>query len=126
MVDSNDNIKVLEFNCRFGDPETQPIMMRLKTDLAELCLQARLKDLSNQDLDWDDRKSIGVVMASGGYPSDYEKGKIIEGITDESEDLKVFHAGTTYEEGKIITNGGRVLCVTTLGESVLLASKKSL
>ena len=89
--------KVIEFNCRFGDPETQPIMMRLKTDLAELCLQACLKDLSNQDLDWDDRKSIGVVMASGGYPSDYEKGKIIEGITDESEDLKVFHAGTTYE-----------------------------
>ena len=125
MVESNDNIKVLEFNCRFGDPETQPIMMRLKTDLAELCLQACLKDLSNQDLDWDDRKSIGVVMASGGYPSDYEKGKIIEGITDESEDLKVFHAGTTYEEGKIITNGGRVLCVTTLGESVLLARKKA-
>lgn len=125
MVDSDENIKVLEFNCRFGDPETQPIMMRLKTDLAELCLKACMKELLDQDLDWDNRKSIGVVMASGGYPSRYEKGNIIEGISDESEDLKVFHAGTTYEEGNIKTNGGRVLCVTTLGESVLLAQKKA-
>ena len=125
MVDSNQNIKVLEFNCRFGDPETQPIMMRLKTDLAELCLKACKKELSDEDLDWDDRKSLGVVMASGGYPANYEKGNIIEGIPDETEDIKVFHAGTTYQEGNIKTNGGRVLCVTTLGESVLLAQKKA-
>jgi len=125
MVDEKQNIKVLEFNCRFGDPETQPIMMRLKTDLAALCLKACKKELSNEELDWDTRKSLGVVMASGGYPYNYEKGDIIQGIMEESEDLKVFHAGTIFEEGSIKSNGGRVLCVTTLGESVLLAQKKA-
>ena len=125
MVDEKQNIKVLEFNCRFGDPETQPIMMRLKTDLAALCLKACKKKLSNEELDWDTRKSLGVVMASGGYPYNYEKGDIIQGIMEESEDLKVFHAGTIFEEGRIKSNGGRVLCVTTLGESVLLAQKKA-
>ena len=125
MVDEKQNIKVLEFNCRFGDPETQPIMMRLKTDLAALCLKACKKKLSNEELDWDTRKSLGVVMASGGYPYNYEKGDIIQGIMEESEDLKVFHAGTIFEEGSIKSNGGRVLCVTTLGESVLLAQKKA-
>ncbi len=125
MVDEKQNIKVLEFNCRFGDPETQPIMMRLKTDLAALCLKACKKELSNEELDWDTRKSLGVVMASGGYPYNYEKGDIIQGIMEESEDLKVFHAGTIVEEGSIKSNGGRVLCVTTLGESVLLAQKKA-
>ena len=125
MVDQNQNIKILEFNCRFGDPETQPIMMRLKSDLAELCFKACKKELSNEELQWDSRKSLGVVMASGGYPFDYKKGNIIEGITEELEDLKVFHAGTIYEEGSIKSNGGRVLCVTALGESVLLAQKKA-
>ena len=125
MVDEKQNIKVIEFNCRFGDPETQPIMMRLKTDLAALCLKACKKELSNEELDWDTRKSLGVVMASGGYPYNYEKGDIIQGIMEESEDLKVFHAGTIFEEGSIKSNGGRVLCVTTLGESVLLAQKKA-
>ena len=125
MVDEKQNIKVLEFNCRFGDPETQPIMMRLKTDLAALCLKACKKELSNEELDWDTRKSLGVVMASGGYPYNYKKGDIIQGIMEESEDLKVFHAGTIFEEGSIKSNGGRVLCVTTLGESVLLAQKKA-
>ena len=125
MVDEKQNIKVLEFNCRFGDPETQPIMMRLKTDLAALCLKACKKKLSNEELDWDTKKSLGVVMASGGYPYNYEKGDIIQGIMEESEDLKVFHAGTIFEEGSIKSNGGRVLCVTTLGESVLLAQKKA-
>ena len=125
MVDQNQNIKVLEFNCRFGDPETQPIMMRLKSDLAELCFKACKKELSNEELQWDARKSLGVVMASGGYPFDYEKGNIIEGITEELEDLKVFHAGTIYEEGSVKSNGGRVLCVTALGESVFLAQKKA-
>ena len=125
MVDANEQIKVLEFNCRFGDPETQPIMMRLKTDLAQLCLKACKKELSDEKLDWDERKSLGVVMASGGYPFAYEKGNIIEGITEESEDLKVFHAGTIYEEGHIKSSGGRVLCVTALGDSVSLAQKKA-
>ena len=125
MVDQNQNIKVLEFNCRFGDPETQPIMMRLKSDLAELCFKACKKELSNEELQWDARKSLGVVMASGGYPFDYEKGNIIEGITEELEDLKVFHAGTIYEEGSVKSNGGRVLCVTALGESVYSAQKKA-
>ena len=125
MVDDNEQIKVLEFNCRFGDPETQPIMMRLKTDLAQLCLKACKKELSDEKLDWDERKSLGVVMASGGYPFAYDKGNIIEGITEESEDLKVFHAGTIYEEGDIKSSGGRVLCVTTLGDSVSLAQKKA-
>ena len=125
MVDAKEQIKVLEFNCRFGDPETQPIMMRLKTDLAQLCLKACKKELSDEKLDWDERKSLGVVMASGGYPFTYEKGNVIEGITEESEDLKVFHAGTIYEEGNIKSNGGRVLCVTTLGDSVSLAQKKA-
>jgi phosphoribosylamine--glycine ligase len=125
MVDANAQIKVLEFNCRFGDPETQPIMMRLKTDLAQLCLKACKKELSNEKLDWDERKSLGVVMASGGYPFAYEKGNVIEGITEESEDLKVFHAGTIYEEGNIKSSGGRVLCVTALGDSVSLAQKKA-
>ena len=125
MVDANENIKVLEFNCRFGDPETQPIMMRLKSDLALLCLKACKKELSDEKLDWDKRKSLGVVMASGGYPLDYEKGNVIEGITEESEDLKVFHAGTIYEEGSLKSNGGRVLCVTALGESVSSAQKKA-
>ena len=125
MVDANAQIKVLEFNCRFGDPETQPIMMRLKTDLAQLCLKACKKELSNEKLDWDERKSLGVVMASGGYPFAYEKGNVIEGITEESEELKVFHAGTIYEEGNIKSSGGRVLCVTALGDSVSLAQKKA-
>jgi len=125
MVDAKEQIKVLEFNCRFGDPETQPIMMRLKTDLAQLCLKACKKELSDEKLDWDERKSLGVVMASGGYPFTYEKGNVIEGITEESEDLKVFHSGTIYEEGNIKSNGGRVLCVTTLGDSVSLAQKKA-
>ena len=125
MVDADERIKVLEFNCRFGDPETQPIMMRLQTDLAQLCLKACKKELSDEKLDWDERKSLGVVMASGGYPFAYEKGNVIEGITEESEDLKVFHAGTIYEEGNIKSSGGRVLCVTTLGDSVSLAQKKA-
>ena len=125
MVDAKEQIKVLEFNCRFGDPETQPIMMRLKTDLAQLCLKACKKELSDEKLDWDERKSLGVVMASGGYPLAYEKGNVIEGITEESEDLKVFHAGTIYEEGRIKSSGGRVLCVTALGDSVSLAQKKA-
>ena len=125
MVDANEQIKVLEFNCRFGDPETQPIMMRLKTDLAQLCLKACKKELSDEKLDWDERKSLGVVMASGGYPFSYEKGNVIEGITEESEDLKVFHSGTIHEEGNIKSSGGRVLCVTALGDSVSLAQKKA-
>ena len=125
MVDSDENIKVLEFNCRFGDPETQPIMMRLKSDLADLCFKACRQELSDEILDWDDRKALGVVMASGGYPFEYEKGNVIKDLNKESEDLKIFHAGTIYEDHQIKSNGGRVLCVTALGQSVSLAQEKA-
>ena len=125
MIDSKNNLKVLEFNCRFGAPETQPIMMRLKSDLADLCNQACSNSLEDCPLEWDERKALGVVIASEGYPFEYEKNKEIKNIPYEQEDIKVFHAGTKYEAGKIKSNGGRVLCVTTLGNSVQSAQVKA-
>ena len=125
MIDKNKKLKVLEFNCRFGDPETQPIMMRLKSDLADLCNQACSNSLEDCPLEWDERKALGVVIASEGYPFEYEKNKEIKNIPYEQEDIKVFHAGTKYEAGKIKSNGGRVLCVTTLGNSVQSAQVKA-
>ena len=125
MIDSMKNLKVLEFNCRFGDPETQPIMMRLKSDLADLCTKACDDSLENSSLEWDERKALGVVIASEGYPFEYEKNKEIKNIPFEQEDIKVFHAGTKYEDGKIKSNGGRVLCVTALGNSVQSAQVKA-
>ena len=117
--DSNkQNIKVLEFNCRFGDPETQPILMRLDSDLVELCYQASKKELKQIKLKWNSKVSLGVVMASGGYPQEYEKGHPIEGLPPENENLKVFHAGTLAENKLIKTDGGRVLCVTALGKNI--------
>ncbi len=112
--------KVLEFNCRFGDPEAQPILMRLKTDLldvVEAALEGRLKEL---DLEWDARAAVCVVLASGGYPGKYEKGKVIEGLEDveKMEDVMVFHAGTALKDGKFVTAGGRVLGVTALGATI--------
>ena len=124
MIDSSNNLKVLEFNCRFGDPETQPIMMRLKSDLAELCLDACKHKLQNSELDWDDRKSLGVVMASKGYPFQYENNQDIKNLPESQSDLKVFHAGTKVENGVVKSNGGRVLCVTSLGSSVHSAQQK--
>ena len=125
MIDSSNNLKVLEFNCRFGDPETQPIMMRLKSDLAKLCLDACKRKLQNSELDWDDRKSLGVVMASKGYPFQYENNQDIKNLPESQSDLKVFHAGTKVENGVVKSNGGRVLCVTSLGSSVHSAQQKA-
>ncbi|MCJ8314547.1 MAG: phosphoribosylamine--glycine ligase [Saccharospirillaceae bacterium] len=119
---------VLEFNCRFGDPETQPIMMRLQSDLVELCIAACDKQLAGKTASWDPRAAMGVVMAAGGYPAAYEKGDVITGIADADAiaDSKVFHAGTKLNAaGEVSTNGGRVLCVTSLGENVTQAQAQA-
>lgn len=119
MIDKNGTPKVLEFNCRFGDPETQPIMMRLQSDLVELCNDAIDQNLSGKTVDWDPRVAIGIVMAAGGYPDSYNKGDIISGLPQTSDaNSKVFHAGTKTDNGNVVTNGGRVLCVVALGDTV--------
>ena len=116
MIDSEGTPKVLEYNCRFGDPETQPILMRLQSSLPQLCLAGAKGELEKVSVDWDSRTALGVVMAAGGYPEAYNKGDEINGI-DHVENAKVFQAGTAAEDGKVFTNGGRVLCVTALGET---------
>lgn len=124
MISPQGDLKVLEYNCRFGDPETQPIMMRLNSDLSELCLLAINGQLDKADIQWDKRPSIGVVMAAGGYPEDYIKGDVISGLDSiDDERVKVFHAGTVSEQGEIKTAGGRVLCVAALEESVTRAQQ---
>ncbi|MGM0614003.1 MAG: phosphoribosylamine--glycine ligase [Pseudomonadota bacterium] len=125
MIDSAGNPKVIEFNCRFGDPETQPIMLRLTSDFAELCLAGAEGKLAGCSCEWDPRAAVGVVMAAGGYPGSYRKGDVIEGVdAAEQRGCKVFHAGTALSaEGDITTAGGRVLCVTALGESVSRAQQ---
>jgi len=116
--------KVVEFNCRFGDPETQPIMMRLKSDLAELCLASIDKRLGETSAEWDERAALGVVLAAGGYPNSYQKGAVISGLENcDKPNCKTFHAGTSSNDGKVTTSGGRVLCVTALGESVTEAQR---
>ena len=127
MIDKNKNIKVLEFNCRFGDPETQPILLRMKSDLINLCFEATEEKLAESEIVWDERVSLGVVMAAGGYPNNYDKGFEISGLLeDETEDLKIFHAGTSLnKEDKVVTNGGRVLCVTALGSNTKEAKEKA-
>ena len=127
MIDKNKNIKVLEFNCRFGDPETQPILLRMKSDLINLCFEAAEGKLVESEIVWDERVSLGVVMAAGGYPNNYDKGFEISGLLeDETEDLKIFHAGTSLnKEDKVVTNGGRVLCVTALGSNTKEAKEKA-
>jgi len=118
--------KVIEFNCRFGDPEAQPVMMRLRSDLVQLCRAALAGDLDGVELDWDERVALGVVMAAGGYPEDYRKGDPIAGLDDvDDEDLKVFHAGTRLKDGEVVTNGGRVLCVVGLGVDVAAAQRRA-
>jgi len=118
MIDADGTPKVIEYNCRFGDPETQPIMMRLKSDLVALCNAALDKKLDQTSIDWDKRAALGVVLAASGYPADYPKGDVITGIPTATADSKVFHAGTAEKDGKIVTNGGRVLCAVGLGNSV--------
>lgn len=127
MIDKDGAPKVLEFNCRFGDPETQPIMMRLQSDLVQHCLDALDGKLDQAVAQWDSRAALGVVMAAGGYPDAYPKGDVITGIDEaNAADLKVFHAGTaSNENGETVTAGGRVLCVTALGENVTAAQKRA-
>lgn len=123
MVAPDGTPKVLEFNCRFGDPETQPIMMRLQSDLTELCNSALDGKLDQTTANWDSRACLGVVLAAGGYPASYPKGDVINGLDDNLENTKVFHAGTAEKDGHITTNGGRVLCVCGLGDSVSQAQQ---
>ena len=126
MIGKDGSMKVLEYNCRFGDPETQPIMMRLKSDLVELCLAALDKNLSNLSTEWDERPALGVVLASGGYPDSYNKGDVISGLpVNEQVDAKVFHAGTAESSGNVITSGGRVLCACALGNDIADAQQKA-
>jgi len=124
MIDQSGQPKVIEFNCRFGDPETQPIMLRLQSDLVDLCLAAVDGKLNTKDSVWDPRPSLGVVLAAGGYPGDYATGDQIHGLPlEETPNGKVFHAGTKMQDDLVVTNGGRVLCVTALGEDVAAAQK---
>ncbi len=126
MIAPDGNVKVLEYNCRFGDPETQPIMMRLNSDLVDLCLAALEGKLDSFDSQWDARPALGVVLAAGGYPDDYAKGNIITGLSaTNSVDGKVFHAGTVCQQDNIVTNGGRVLCVCALGDTIADAQQKA-
>lgn len=126
MIDQQGNPQVLEFNCRFGDPETQPIMLRLNSDLAYLCLSATNGLLNQQQVDWLPEAALGVVLAAGGYPNDYNKGDIIRGLESVSKDeAKVFHAGTATKSKEFVTDGGRVLCVTALGENIKAAQEKA-
>ncbi len=114
MIDQDNNFKVLEYNCRFGDPETQPIMMRLKSNLAQLCLLATQQKLDQANIEWDGRSSMGVVLAANGYPDSYPSGEAI-GLPKNSTLTKVFHAGTKMDKDNVVSNGGRVLCATALG-----------
>ncbi|XQS15613.1 phosphoribosylamine--glycine ligase [Citrobacter telavivensis] len=127
MIDKAGNPKVIEFNCRFGDPETQPVMLRMKSDLVELCLAACEGKLDEQKSEWDERASLGVVMAAGGYPGDYRTGDVIHGLPlEDVSDGKVFHAGTKLaDDEQVVTSGGRVLCVTALGDTVADAQKRA-
>ncbi|MGR5305379.1 phosphoribosylamine--glycine ligase [Vibrio mediterranei] len=126
MIDKDGTPKVIEYNCRFGDPETQPIMMRMQSDMVELCQAAIDKKLDQVESKWDPRASIGIVLAAGGYPASYNKGDVISGLpTTEVEGEKVFHAGTTDKDGNVVTNGGRVLCATALGNTVSEAQARA-
>ncbi|WP_061011059.1 phosphoribosylamine--glycine ligase [Vibrio sp. CUB2] len=126
MIDKDGTPKVIEYNCRFGDPETQPIMMRMESDLVDLCLAAIDEKLDQAESKWDPRASIGIVLAAGGYPAAYNKGDVISGLPQvEIEGEKVFHAGTDNKDGDIVTNGGRVLCATALGNSVSEAQQRA-
>ena len=124
MISPEGEPKVIEYNCRFGDPETQPIMVRLQSDLVALCESALDKKLDTISAHWDQRCAIGVVLAAGGYPASYGKGAVIQGLAaPQADNIKVFHAGTKQDGDKIVTSGGRVLCVTALGDDIAAAQK---
>ncbi len=126
MIAADGTPKVIEYNCRFGDPETQPIMMRLQSDLVTLCQSALAGTLDQNSIQWDPRPAVGVVLAAGGYPGDYEKGQPIDGLHNiDDADSKLFHAGTRLQDGEVVTSGGRVLCATALGETVTAAQQKA-
>jgi phosphoribosylamine--glycine ligase len=125
MINTEGVPKVLEFNCRFGDPETQPIMLRMKSDLVAHCIAAVDGTLDEQQTDWDPRASLGVVLAAGGYPGSYRTGDVISDIPEQTPDTKVFHAGTAEKEGQVVTAGGRVLCATALGDTVTEAQQRA-
>jgi len=125
MIDAVGAPRVVEFNCRLGDPETQPIMMRLKSDLFTLFEHAIDGTLDQVEAEWDRRAALGVVMAAAGYPDAPRKGDVITGLPKPEEDVHVFHAGTATKDGKVVTHGGRVLCVTALGEKVKIAADRA-
>jgi phosphoribosylamine--glycine ligase len=125
MIDPQGRIKTLEFNCRMGDPETQPILMRLKSDFLEVLLAATSEGLDNYEMAWDRRVALGVVMAAAGYPMNPRKGDPISGLPKDSDEAMVFHAGTIEKDGQILTSGGRVLCVTALADSLRQAQQKA-
>jgi phosphoribosylamine--glycine ligase len=125
MIDEQGQPKTLEFNCRMGDPETQPIMMRLKSDLVEVMLAATSEKLDTVELEWDRRVALGVVMVAAGYPMNPRKGDVITGLPKDEMDAMVFHAGTNAKEGQTLSSGGRVLCVTVLADSVKQAQHKA-
>jgi phosphoribosylamine--glycine ligase len=125
MIDAAGNPKTLEFNCRLGDPETQPILLRLKSDLLELIERALEGRLEAAEAEWDRRCALGVVLAAANYPEEPRKGDRIEGLPLPAADCRVFHAGTRHEGGALLTNGGRVLCVTALGDSLRMARSRA-
>ena len=127
MIDTAGKVRVVEFNARMGDPETQPIMMRLKSDFLTLVEAAIDGTLDKVEPEWDRRAALGVVMAAGGYPQNPRKGDEISGLpkTEAQTDFHVFNAGTQMQDGKVVTQGGRVLCVTALGETVKQAQQRA-
>ena len=125
MIDSLGQASVVEYNCRFGDPEAQAIMMRLDSDFLEVCERALSEKLEGYELSFDQKTSLGVVLAANGYPDQYDKGHPISGLSSQVTNTKVFHAGTAVKDKKVVTNGGRVLCVASLGEDILEARAKA-
>ena len=127
MIDKAGNPKVIEFNCRFGDPETQPVMLRLQSSLVLLVEAALAQALDKVEAQWDPRPSLGIVLAAGGYPGDYAKGAVIQGLDAAAKlEGKVFHAGTALNAaGEVVTSGGRVLCATAMGDTVEAAQQKA-
>jgi phosphoribosylamine--glycine ligase len=125
MIGPDGSVKTLEFNCRMGDPETQPILLRLKSDLVDLLEHAIDGELDQVNAEWDRRVALGVVMAAENYPENPRSGDVISGLPERLEDAQVFHAGTKLVDGKVVTSGGRVLCVTALGETVKYAQSRA-
>lgn len=126
MIDASGASKVIEFNCRFGDPETQPILLRMQSDIVELCQAAIDGKLDQCSSDWDERAAVGIVLAAGGYPGSYNKGDVISGLPEtDTEGEKAFHAGTKLNDGQAVTSGGRVLCATALGNTVTEAQQRA-